>query len=445
MVSVWNPADEAQDFAFTLYFTGGHYTLPLHLEPRATRNLNVSEIIQNQVPDADGNIIPAAVHEGTAKIAGSQAENEAILVAIQAGIYNVRKATCGQVCDGGCSGYVAVAVVISPFTITAGGTKQLNFVATYISGGTTNLAASWSSSDTNVATVGTGTGLVQGVGAGSVYITATSLPNQPIGIAPLCHSENWHCPTTTFAASGSGTVKPAISGPTSLWWFKGLSLGVSGYSNQITLTALPTSGTYSWAVASGSSKVSLSGGTTSSVTVTSIGQSTTANDVSITATVGGITSAPFQLTVRAPYALSSDPSHPTPVYITNPTYVWETDIYYQVVDNFLTPMPVPLPVNEYFTTGAINDYSGTNWRPGIPGCLPQTLGAAFFDQLGGETPSRVPTPVYNVNWTGVKVQHWGQDWHVGTCNLGFGPRVQSDTIQKWTDHALHTNIIDPNP
>jgi len=101
MVTVWNPADEVQDFAFTLYFTGGHYTLPRHLEPRATRNLNVSEIVQNQVPDAEGNIIPAAVHEGTAKIAGSRAANEAILVAIGAGIYNVRKATCGLVCDGG--------------------------------------------------------------------------------------------------------------------------------------------------------------------------------------------------------------------------------------------------------------------------------------------------------------------------------------------------------
>ena len=76
MVAVWNPADEAQDFVFTLYFTGGHYIVPLHLEARATRTFNVSEIVQNQVPDAEGNVIPASVHEGTAKIAGSRAENE---------------------------------------------------------------------------------------------------------------------------------------------------------------------------------------------------------------------------------------------------------------------------------------------------------------------------------------------------------------------------------
>src|SRR5262249_518396 len=37
MVTVWNPADEAQDFVFRLIFSGGHYGLPIHLEARATR------------------------------------------------------------------------------------------------------------------------------------------------------------------------------------------------------------------------------------------------------------------------------------------------------------------------------------------------------------------------------------------------------------------------
>jgi hypothetical protein len=39
MVTLWNPADEAQDFVFTLFFSGGHYDLPIHLEARATRAL----------------------------------------------------------------------------------------------------------------------------------------------------------------------------------------------------------------------------------------------------------------------------------------------------------------------------------------------------------------------------------------------------------------------
>jgi hypothetical protein len=289
----------------------------------------------------------------------------------------------------------------------------------------------WSSSNTSIATLSSGQ-----------YLPSANFQ----GVAPGATNGNVVVSDQGCTARGGGpiTVEPLISGPTTLWWFNGLSLGVSGYSNQITLTASPTAGTYSWAVTAGSDKVSLNNSTSSSVVVTSTGQSKTANDVSVTATTNGQTSAPFQLTVRAPYALSSDPNHPTPVYTTDPNYVWDTDIYYLVVDNFLTPVPVSLPINEYFTTGPINDYSGTNWRQGSPGCA-QTAGAEFFDLLGGENSSRVPTPVYSPNWTGAKVQHWGQDWHVGTCNLGSGPRVQSDTIQKWTDHALHTNIVSPNP
>lgn len=65
MVTLWNPADETQDFAFTVYFAGGQYTLPLHLEGKATRSFNLSEIIANQIPDEQGRTIPLSVHEGS--------------------------------------------------------------------------------------------------------------------------------------------------------------------------------------------------------------------------------------------------------------------------------------------------------------------------------------------------------------------------------------------
>src|SRR5450755_1111079 len=63
MVTIWNPADEAQDFIFRLHFPGGHYDLPVQLGPRATRMFNVSEIIAG--PDIDGNVVPAGVEEGS--------------------------------------------------------------------------------------------------------------------------------------------------------------------------------------------------------------------------------------------------------------------------------------------------------------------------------------------------------------------------------------------
>jgi len=53
------------------------------LGPRETRNLNVSEVIQNQLPDVEGNLISVSVHEGSIRIQGSQAENEHILIAVE--------------------------------------------------------------------------------------------------------------------------------------------------------------------------------------------------------------------------------------------------------------------------------------------------------------------------------------------------------------------------
>lgn len=67
---------------------------------------NISEIIQNQITDKDGNLIPPTVHEGNAKISGAHAENEGILVAVDAGIYNVQKATCAYTCIN-CNGTVS--------------------------------------------------------------------------------------------------------------------------------------------------------------------------------------------------------------------------------------------------------------------------------------------------------------------------------------------------
>lgn len=128
-----------------------------------------------------------------------------------------------------------------------------------------------------------------------------------------------------------------------------------------------------------------------------------------------------------------------------PLFSPDVDIYYQILDNLGTPLPVVLPVMETFGP-LIYDYSGTNWQPGAAACLQDpNSDLTFYDHIGGERTGRSPTPVYETNWTGVAVEHWSQDWRIGTCTPASGPRVQSDTIQKWTDHALHTNIISPNP
>jgi len=304
-----------------------------------------------------------------------------------------------------------------------------------------NFDNNWSTANTSIATAdyyGTHTGHAVGSTTSSTWANLL-----------IAGGHTYPCPRTRFTPGGGDNVKPTISGPSTLWWFNGLGLGVSGYTSQITLTANSggTGTSYQWAITAGSNRVSLSTSTSATVQVTGTGQSSAANDVSITVTVGGITSDPFKLTVRAPYTLGTDPSFPTPVYEQDSTYVWSIFIYNVALDNFLTPMPSPVPVNEHWTSGVVPDYANENWRQSTQACDVTTAAAPaeFRDQIGGETPDHYPTPVYNPSQNGSAVYHWGQEIRVGTCTIGSGPRVQTDTIQKYTDHGAHTGITSPAP
>jgi Bacterial Ig-like domain (group 2) len=242
MVTLWNPADEAQDFVFTLFFTGGHYNFPIHLGPRATYMFNVSEIIHNQIPDAEGNIVPATIHEGSARLSGPKGVNQHILVAMGAGTYNVVKATCILMCSN-CAGPSDFFIIDDPFSLAVSGTHQLQMYSQYVNGSQYNItgSSSWSSSATTVATVSVG--LVSGVSAGSLTVTAKG-PNEIANgkycapyVAPAC-------PRLPPEASTPGTVQvptslKVISSPTiSLSAIPGCTGGDSNYGIVLAITYL---------------------------------------------------------------------------------------------------------------------------------------------------------------------------------------------------------------
>ena len=206
MITLWNPADEAQDLVFTLFFSGGHYNFPVHLGPRATGAFNISEIIHNQIPDDEGNVIPASVREGSAEIRGPKGENQHILVSMDGGTYNVQKATCGNYCFT-CQGAVEFFVTANPFAVAVSGQTQLTFTTQYHSGTQYNLTATstWSSSNTGIGTVNAG--LVTGVGPGSLQINVfdDSTPDYFHGC--VAGEPDMYCPWETGGGGGSpGTV-----------------------------------------------------------------------------------------------------------------------------------------------------------------------------------------------------------------------------------------------
>lgn len=214
MVTIWNPADEAQDFVFRLVFSGGRYNLPVHLEARTTQTLNVSEIINSQLPDAQGNVIPASVQQGSMKIIGNQADNQTGLVAEDSGIYNVKKATCsGNNCIT-CDGYSVANIAASPYAVGVGGTNQLKWTLTWNTGQqydyTSVSGTSWSSNAPTAATVKTG--LVTGVSLGSALVS-TGNSSPPVYTPDFCSSGNLSCPLGQGAGdSSSGNVNFAVYG-----------------------------------------------------------------------------------------------------------------------------------------------------------------------------------------------------------------------------------------
>jgi hypothetical protein len=226
MVTLWNPADEAQDLMFTLLYFGGHYRYPMHLQPRATQMFNVSEILHTAAPDDEGNVIPSGIHEGSAVLSGSQGEAEHILVAVEAGTYNVQKATCGgycATCDGAVGSWTS-----GSFDVLVGDTQQLTL--TVLNHNQTQYddtgVATWTSPDTSVATVGTfgsGTpGLVNGVAAGSVSISAHD--NSYPGYVSGCGFPNPNpCPIYTGGVGGSAQGKVHV--PTSVSVVSGVLAG----------------------------------------------------------------------------------------------------------------------------------------------------------------------------------------------------------------------------
>jgi hypothetical protein len=467
MINLWNPADEAQDLVFTLFFSSGHYNLPVHLGPKVTQMFNISEIVHNQVADAEGNIIPASAREGSAEIAGPKGENEHILISMDAGIYNVQKATCGQQYCITCQGAVDSWVSPAPYAVGVGGQSQLTFTTQYHSGTQYNLttAASWSSSNTGVATVSTG--MVAGVSPGSANMLADD-QNTP-DYFHACYGSNTDlaCPMVQdVQASGPGGVAPNLSLSPPLWYFgqgvmppQSFTLG----NTQSVITASGASGgSFSWTVTNGANKVSFSSGTQNSntttagntVTVYSIGFSTTANDVTVqlswTPQGGSAVTSSLNLSVDSPYKLAStgstsDQSASNCNVPASPgSHGWQSLVPYKML-SFFGATITNMYINEAFASWT-DVYIGNNWAPpgacGDGDCILSTSGT-FVDNLCAVSQGTPPSLPPQSPLSTVQIDYASQIWFVGSATSGAGVEVQTNTLTRYQDHGRHSNVVSP--
>ena len=134
-ITVWNYKTTAQDLVLTLYYFGGHYVIPIHLGPLETYNLDMVSLVHSRVPDPSGTLIPSNVtgESGSAVLSGKGGETDTISVAVSASVFNVRNATCNDLCYQ-CNGATEVAFDPGSYAEAVGGTAQAQVQVTWNSG-----------------------------------------------------------------------------------------------------------------------------------------------------------------------------------------------------------------------------------------------------------------------------------------------------------------------
>ena len=420
-----------------LYNQGaGKYQIQQPLGPDQQFAVDFGKLIHNQIADRSGHVLPANLASGAYRLrdlndnpTGSLYEGKVIT-----------DTTFGNVTYGCmiCCGPDSPFMIYDPIDIPIDGfgdqgVQAINSCSNRLVTITGDFPTWW----TDNASVATANGYqINGVAVGSTNNNALSI-NMYWG--PKEDSGGEACPVSQAQPVGPVNVKPTISGSSTVWFFGNLT--VSGYTTSLQLTSSGGSST-TWNITAGGDKITVSSFTGSSINVLSSGTafSSTTGDVKITATANGLTSDPFPITTRTPNVAIQG----TITITCDSAYGYLTDLEYAIQDQMSTSLPSGVPVNENWTTGVASDYNGTNWRRGDPNGVNEPV-SAFADQIQGEAFSlpAYPTPTCDGNST--PVEHWGQEWRVGSLASGFGRRIQTDTIQKYIGHAVHASIVSPAP
>ena len=149
-----------------------------------------------------------------------------------------------------------------------------------------------------------------------------------------------------------------------------------------------------------------------------------------------------QTAAAAPDAAPKSLSHKGTDHNAHATWGYETHENYEALDDKGATMK-GYDVNELFTTPPTNDAPKCDWRRGAAGGL-SVPGTTWFDNMQGELSNKTPTPQNPGKPIGsTKVQHWNQEWYIGSTTPGKGTKVQTNVFQKYQDHANHESIKSP--
>lgn len=288
MVSLWNYTTATEHLALTLYFHGGHYVIPVVLGPNGSTDIDILSIVRSGQADAHGNTVPGDIVEGSAMLTAGEDETASMQIASSAATFNVRNATCGDICET-CNGITEFDLTPDLLGLAINTSGQSTGQETYNTGTVQNTTTgTWSSSATGIATVNT-TGMVSATAQPGASLIEFILDDAPIGVGQLCSEEPVGCPVSNFGAEAPANVVTVTFSPLSVvvagqtaTVTATVNYGSSGSGPAVTLT-LTSSGTGTATFSNGSTSMTISG--TTSVTIGGGKPSTSANDLTLGATI----------------------------------------------------------------------------------------------------------------------------------------------------------------
>jgi hypothetical protein len=303
MYTVFNPTDRAEDIVATFHHGdgSGKYELPVHLEAKASKTLDLMDLIEAQRPDARGKVIPMTMRNGGVVFESAEGEAKWMTLVVSAGVYNAHRATCYPVCIE-CYGYSNFQIEGSGFSVAVTLTNQLKAKAQYSNGSWSYFTtqSSWSSTATSIMTVNNSSskGLVTGVFPGTATIYA-QFPSVITFTGTVC---------AIYPDCPQGTPKPGKNGTSIPFLFSiSPSRGLIGGTTSVTLggSGFGTSPTVS--AGSGITFSYTSRNNTQIVANFVVASNAPSGDHAVTVTAGGQTSSHINFYVQVPTSLSIVP------------------------------------------------------------------------------------------------------------------------------------------
>ena len=323
MYTVWNPLAHSQELLLILNYgaAGETWRMPLILEPQASAMIDIGELIRTQQPDQDGNSLPLDLEQGSLLLtSAANTTVDMITAVLSGGIYNPRKATCGQTCEM-CNGMTGQEIMPIAIFVAPGGQSQASYSYIWYNGTKYDItnSSSWSSSAPQTLTTQTEgqshPGLSTGMNPGTADTGVTYVYAIPVNAGQICTpaGELPPCPVTPEISDNQpGTVTPTVtiqvqSGFMSMAGNGLVILGGTGGLTSTAVTAVgnPSGGSVTWTAGP---NLQIGGANSANASLTGTAGSASAGDTYVSAkyTVNGQSaSASVKFTVLNPKTLQA--------------------------------------------------------------------------------------------------------------------------------------------